>query len=160
MTRIRSAALFATLLTATSLGLAQATQSTAPASRPSTGQVERPMNLHRTMERIERTLKRIAAQVEDPKQDASTLLLLNELQASTVAAKAFNPDNVGELTGDARARMIADYRARMIAVLKAELTLEEAILGNDRPAAKAALATLQKQREDGHKAYDVDDHHH
>ena len=138
------------------VGFAESASST---TQPAAG-VAKAANLHDTMERMEDTFKAIVKQMDDATQDASTLSLMGELQVATATAKNLPPDDVGELTGDAKAKAIAEYRNRMIALLRTQLELEEAILKNDRPAAKAAVASLKQQREEGHKAYDVDDHHH
>jgi hypothetical protein len=111
------------------------------------------------MKTMETLLKTIKAQVDDPTKDASTLSTLTNLQVSTVLAKNALPDQIGELTGEARAKAGAEFKTRMIALLRAELTLEEAVLRGDRAAAHEALAELEQQRKDGHDAYNVDDHH-
>ena len=133
-----------------------------PTSRPAYPPIDpnKPAELHDAMHAMEDLLKAITAQVDDKAMDSSTLADISTLQIYTAFAKTALPGSIGELIGDAKKKAIADYRARLIALLQAQIALEEAILRDDRPAARAALSLLADQRKDAHAAYDVDDHHH
>jgi hypothetical protein len=116
----------------------------------SSGQV----SLEREMKSMARDYGTIRKQVADPKQNASTLAAVMDLEQHTVLAKgAALPTAATMPTDDAKKAKQADYQGDMVTLLRHELDLEEALLANQNDKAVKIVADLHDLEGEGHKEF-------
>jgi hypothetical protein len=124
------------------------------------GGQNRPPSLEGAMKQMERSYKALARQLDDPSKDELSLRAISMLQAGVATGKGMVPHIVEEKPEAERPAFLAEYRKTMLDVLKAAIDLEEKLVAGDREGAKAALETLHKMEEDGHRKFTPEDHNH
>jgi hypothetical protein len=130
-----------------------------PATRPTTrlvltgGDGTPPVLLHREMESMGRAFKALQRQINDPAQNASSLVLVAELQQHTMLAKnATPPKNQEDPTAD-KAQSAADYHGMMLNLLREELNLEEQLMDKQNDKAAETLKSIDELQDQGHKEF-------
>jgi hypothetical protein len=119
---------------------------------------QRPVNLEHEMENMGRAFKRLNSQISDSAKNASSLELIQQIQASTVAAKSVVPGKIAKLPEAERAEKLKDYRSMLLSLLRLETDLEENLMDNDNTKAAATLQQMGDLQKKGHDELGVKQH--
>jgi hypothetical protein len=112
------------------------------------------VSLEHEMGAMGKAYKIIRKQVADPKQNASTLAAVLELEQHTVLSKGAVLRSAATMpTEDAKKAKQADFQGDMITLLRHELDLEEALLANQNDKAVKIVADLHDLESEGHKEF-------
>lgn len=125
-----------------------------PGQRPLGGK-----DLEHSMESMERSLKKLESQIADPAKNASSIELIQQIQAATLVAKSIVPGRIMRLPEAERAEKIKDYRSMMISLLRLETDLEENLVDNDNTKAAEALQQMHDLEKKGHDEFRGKEHH-
>jgi hypothetical protein len=112
------------------------------------------VSLEHEMGAMGRAYRIIRKQIADPKQNASTLAAVLDLEQHTVLAKGAVPRSAATMpTDDAKKAKQQDYQGDMITLLRHELDLEEALLANQNDKAAKIVSDLHDLESEGHKEF-------
>jgi hypothetical protein len=114
------------------------------------GREGRGQSLERAMEGMERNLKVVKDNINQPGKDPTTLDALARFQGNAAIAKTMLPPHISKLPEAERPAAAIGYRKMMIEVLKTAIEIEEAVMAGDRDKAKGGLATLEQLETVGH----------
>lgn len=112
--------------------------------------VERPMPHMQAMNRVLRLLN---AQSNDPSQNRSSVSLVGDLEWSTFSAKEAVPLRAMILPEAERRAMLDAYRRELLKLLRLELDLEEAFLNGNNAAAAMLLTAIEQTENEGHEKF-------
>jgi hypothetical protein len=109
-----------------------------------------------SMKTMGRSLRTLKDQLGDASKKEENLRLINDMQRGCIMAKGGTPAMFGELKTDAEKTAAMDkYRRKMIELAKLLLDAESAMLDGKTDAAKTALDSAVKMRDEQHKAFGV-----
>jgi len=116
-------------------------------------------NVEGAMKVIDRSMKNLKAQLDDPSMKQDNLRQVGEAQRGAVTAKLARPGKqLDKLKNDSeRAKMEVQFRRGLIDLTRKLLDLEQAIIDDKTDDAKRLMAEIVKMRDDAHKAMGVDD---
>jgi soluble cytochrome b562 len=163
---VRSSSKLRKLIAAGSLALLVATPALyadEESHRPPTTQQsaqQRKVDLEHEMETMGKSLKTLQKQITDSSKNASSLAILQQMQAATLAAKSVIPGRVNRLAEPQRAEKLKDYRSMLLNVLSLELEVEENLLDNNNTEAAKTLEEIKDLQKQGHDEFEVKEHHH
>lgn len=132
-----------------------------------------PATVEQSMKLMERSLKQLSKQVADPAKKEENLKLIGAMERGCLGAKGVDAKIIREretsggsgleikpmpaplAPGGKGPDTVDMYRRHLIGVMQKLLALEAAVLDNKADEAKAAIASLTKLRDEGHKALGV-----
>lgn len=98
-------------------------------------------------------MKKLSADLEDPKKMDANLEAILKMQEAVHGAKQQAPQAAAKQEKDAKEGFVKEYRQSMIELEKALLDVENAILAGDAAKAKEALQTAGGLKEPGHQKF-------
>jgi hypothetical protein len=119
---------------------------------------QRAVNLEHEMENMGRALKKLQGQISDASQNASSIVLIQQMQASTVAAKSVVPGRIARLPDAEKTEKLKDYRSMLLSLLRLETDLEEHLMDNDNTKAADVLQQMGDLQKKGHDELNVKQH--
>lgn len=125
------------------------------------GRPDRAQNVEAQMKTMNRSLKRLLAQIGNESQKEANLKLLDDAQRGCVTAKSLPPPKEvlkDATTDQAKTKAALHYREDMLAVLRKLIDAEEALLDGKSDQAKAALDEVIRMRDREHKKLGIEDH--
>jgi hypothetical protein len=115
--------------------------------------------LHGEMEAMNRALRLINRQYNDPALKVSTLELAATMQKHAQTARTLTPPKSEKLTGDDQAKYLDTFHKDLDAVIKEMGLLQQAIAADKTDAAKAEIDKIKQLEESSHKELGVDGGH-
>ena len=112
--------------------------------------------LEDAMTTLNKALKTVKAQVEDPSKNADSLKLVAEIEKQALIAKGFEPAKAKSVPAAEKAKFVAAYRVKMTELMTEILKLEKALLENKNDAAAASVKLLYEMKTAGHKVFQDD----
>lgn len=116
------------------------------------------VSLHDEMSQMNRAMRRLRRQIQDPTRQQDALASVVALQHHALACKGLTPDTVDELPDHEQAAALMDYRTRMIQVVQTLLRLERQLLDGDYDHAQESYDQLGSLQDQGHKRFRKKDH--
>lgn len=113
--------------------------------------------LHDTMEKVDGIFRELYKQVQEPDRSADSLKKLVEIQGLILKVKSLEPPKIEQVIERDRIKLVRDFRLRIVELLAASLEVEKALLEERHEAAFEALKKMRALRDEGHRAFDVED---
>ncbi len=118
---------------------------------------DEPTPLEKEMKTMNKSLRTLKKQAEDPAKKDDNLALLATIKKSLEAAAKLEPAKTKEVPAAEKAAYLDKYKAQMTDLSKTFDELEAAIKAGKAEDAKKALAKLSDQKEQGHKDFAPDE---
>jgi len=112
--------------------------------------------LHDEMQGINRSVRQLGRQIDDPAKKDSSLKLVAEIQQHAEKAKTLTPPKSGKMSGDEKTGYIATFHKDLDALIKEVGMLKEAIAADKTEVAKAELQKIGQLKNSSHKDLGVE----
>ena len=109
--------------------------------------------LEKQMHRINKSMRALKKQINDPAQNASSLRLVAIIQDAAGAAAKLSPAKAEDYTGAEKDKFIANYQAGMKDFRDAVDKLADALKANDNAAAARDFKRLFSIEKEDHKQF-------
>ncbi len=113
--------------------------------------------LTKEMTALNKNLRTLKRQIADGSKKEENLKLIDTIKKHFDTAKDMEPASTKDQPADKKAAYVAKYKEEIAATVKDFDALAEAVKGDKADEAKTILDKLQKDKEQGHKDYRVDD---
>jgi soluble cytochrome b562 len=110
-------------------------------------------DLEETMEKANKALKLVKADIADASKNTTTLAAVGEMQKHFLAGKTLIPAKAAKLSGPAKDKFVMEYRKAMIGLMGELLKLEGALLDGKNDQAAEIVKNLGKIKADGHEKF-------
>ncbi|MCE9612243.1 MAG: hypothetical protein K8R23_18760 [Chthoniobacter sp.] len=118
---------------------------------------DEPTPLEKEMKTMNKSLRTLKKQAEDPAKKDDNLALLATIKKSLDASSKLEPAKTKEVPAAEKAAYLDKYKAQMTDLAKTFDELEAAIKAGKGEDAKKALSKLSDQKEKGHKDFAPDE---
>lgn len=118
-----------------------------------TARAEEKTPLDLKMDIIAKSVKQLKNQVTDPKQQQSSITLVEAAKQAATDAKQLVPAKAASVPEADRPKFIADFQTQIDALIKAFATLDDALHAGKYDEAQKAFNELGGIKQQGHKQF-------